>query len=125
MTPITVTRSLPLVANMAVMGQPAKHLAHILANPSIPSLDKVFDSIGQCAYLRNHEGSFLQMGLIKPGSIPIIGNPYLNAQAGGRPLIKPVVVVAAPQSTSPSAPVASGREGSSSSGKQASRPPSP
>lgn len=38
MTPIAVTRSLPLVTNMAVVGQQQKHVAHILTNSS---LDKV------------------------------------------------------------------------------------
>lgn len=38
MTPIAVTRSLPLVTNMAVVGQSTKHVAHILTNSS---LDKV------------------------------------------------------------------------------------
>lgn len=41
MTPIAVTRSLPLVTNMAVVGQSTKHVAHILTNSS---LDKVTDS---------------------------------------------------------------------------------
>ncbi|EFX65401.1 hypothetical protein DAPPUDRAFT_333219 [Daphnia pulex] len=77
MTPIAVTRSLPLVTNMAVVGQSTKHVAHILTNSS---LDK--------------------MGLLKSGSIPIIGGQYLTP-ASGRQLMKPVVVVAAPPSTSP------------------------
>lgn len=64
------------------------------------------------------------MGLIKPGSIPIIGSPYLNAQTGARHVIKPVVVVAAPQSTSPTVAPVAGREAPSSA-QQPARPSSP
>ncbi|XP_059353594.1 mucin-2-like isoform X2 [Daphnia carinata] len=100
MTPIAVTRSLPLVTNMAVVGQPAKHVAHILTNSS---LDK--------------------MGLLKSGSIPIIGGQYLTP-ATGRHLIKPVVVVAASPSTSPTTTqvVVAPRDGSTTANARPSTP---
>uniref|UniRef100_A0A0P4XQM7 Max-binding protein MNT n=1 Tax=Daphnia magna TaxID=35525 RepID=A0A0P4XQM7_9CRUS len=99
MTPIAVTRSLPLVTNMAVVGQSTKHVAHILTNSS---LDK--------------------MGLLKSGSIPIIGGQYLTP-ATGRHLIKPVVVVAAPPSTSPTTTqVVAPRDGSTTATARPSTP---
>jgi len=75
-TPITVTRSLPLVTQMAVM-QPAKHVAHVI---TASAMDKV--------------------PILKSGSIPIIGGQYLTSPVT-RQVIKPVVVVATP-SPSPS-----------------------
>jgi hypothetical protein len=44
MTPLNVTARLPLVTSMAVM-QPAKHVAHILANPT---LEKVLALVLSC-----------------------------------------------------------------------------
>merc|ERR1712071_605822 len=83
-TPITVTRSLPLVTQMAVM-QPAKHVAHVITASSV---DKV--------------------PILKSGSIPIIGGQYLTSSAA-RQVIKPVVVVAT-SSPSPSPTPATTRE---------------
>lgn len=63
-----------------------------------------------------------KMGLLKSGSIPIIGGQYLTP-ATGRHLIKPVVVVAAPPSTSPTTTqVVAPRDGSTTATARPSTP---
>lgn len=61
------------------------------------------------------------MGLLKSGSIPIIGGQYLTP-AAGRQLMKPVMVVAAPPSTSPTTQIVTPRDGSASASPRPSTP---
>lgn len=103
MTPIAVTRSLPLVTNMAVVGQSTKHVAHILTNSSLDKvtiISFIFTIYLFIIIFLNLCLLIPKMGLLKSGSIPIIGGQYLTP-ATGRQLLKPVMVVAAPPSTSP------------------------
>lgn len=61
------------------------------------------------------------MGLLKSGSIPIIGGQYLTP-ATSRQLMKPVMVVAAPSSTSPTSQVVTPRDAQASASLRPSTP---